>query len=93
MEGWFVLHKRVYRRCPDDGLSLSFKKPHRNISAENRGRPIAAAAANEMWSMDFVSDALLEGRRLRALTVVDAAPVRRFRSTSTWTSRVSRWSR
>lgn len=25
-----------------------------------------------MWSMDFVSDALFDGRRLRALTVVDA---------------------
>jgi putative transposase len=24
-----------------------------------------------MWSMDFVSDALFDGRRLRALTVVD----------------------
>ncbi len=24
-----------------------------------------------MWSMDFVSDALLDGRRLRPLTVVD----------------------
>lgn len=26
---------------------------------------------NEIWSMDFVSDALFDGRRLRALTVVD----------------------
>lgn len=28
-------------------------------------------AINEIWSMDFVSDALFDGRRLRALTVVD----------------------
>lgn len=28
--------------------------------------------ANELWSMDFVSDALFDGRKLRALTVVDA---------------------
>ena len=26
---------------------------------------------NENWSMDFVSDALFDGRRIRALTVVD----------------------
>ena len=26
---------------------------------------------NEIWSMDFVADALFDGRRLRALTVVD----------------------
>ena len=29
-------------------------------------------AANDLWAMDFVSDALFDGRRLRALTVVDA---------------------
>jgi hypothetical protein len=29
-------------------------------------------AANEIWSMDFVSDAMVDGRPLRALTVVDA---------------------
>src|SRR5690349_12983003 len=27
--------------------------------------------ANEVWSMDFVSDALFDGRRLRALTLLD----------------------
>ena len=38
--------------------------------------PIASGnlllAPNEMWSMDFVSDELFDGRRLRASTVVDA---------------------
>ncbi len=38
----------------------------------DRERQPAALAANELWSMDFVSDALFDGRRLRALTVVDA---------------------
>src|SRR3546814_12262629 len=28
-------------------------------------------AANERWSLDFVSDALADGRRFRALCVVD----------------------
>lgn len=28
------------------------------------------SAVNEIWSTDFVSDALYDGRRLRALTVV-----------------------
>ncbi|ONF97289.1 IS2 transposase TnpB [Sphingomonas jeddahensis] len=71
-EGWFVNHKRVYRLYRNDGLSLRLKKSRRNVSAANRDRQPAAAAANEMWSMDFVSDALFDGRRLRALTVVDA---------------------
>ncbi len=30
-----------------------------------------AARPNEQWSMDFVSDALFDGRRIRALTLVD----------------------
>ena len=71
-EGWIVNHKRVNRRYRDDGLSLRLKRPCRNVSAANGERQPAALAANEMWSMDFVSDALFDGRRLRALTVVDA---------------------
>jgi putative transposase len=32
---------------------------------------LEATAANENWSMDFVSDALFNGKRFRALTIVD----------------------
>ena len=71
-EGWFVNHKRVYRLYREDGLSLRLKRPRRNVSAASRERQPPAAAPNELWSMDFVSDALFDGRRLRALTVVDA---------------------
>jgi transposase InsO family protein len=37
------------------------------------GAPRAPACGriNQSWSMDFVSDALFDGRRIRALTVVD----------------------
>ena len=35
-------------------------------------RQPAVTAPNALWSMDFVSDALFDGRRFRALTVVDA---------------------
>ena len=65
-------HKRVYRLYRDDGLSLRLKKSRRNAKAANRDRQPAAVVANGIWSMDFVSDALFDGRRLRALTVVDA---------------------
>jgi putative transposase len=40
------------------------------MAAHRTARP-AAGAINECWSMDFVSDALFDGRRIRALTVVD----------------------
>lgn len=71
-EGWLVNHKRVYQLYREDGLSLRLRRPRRNVSAANRERQPAASAPDEMWSMDFVSDALFDGRRLRALTVVDA---------------------
>ena len=71
-EGWLVNHKRVYRLYREDGLSLRLRRLRRSVSAANRERQPAASAANEMWSMNFVSDALFNGMRLRALTVVDA---------------------
>jgi transposase InsO family protein len=39
--------------------------------AAHRQARLAAGAINDSWSMDFVSDALFDGRRIRALTVVD----------------------
>lgn len=62
----------LYRLYRDDGLSFGFKWPRRNVGAANRERQPTALAAIAMWSMDFVSDPLFDGRRLRALTVVDA---------------------
>jgi putative transposase len=71
-EGLVVNHKRVYRLYREEGLSLRLKRPRRHVSAADRERQPAATAPNALWSMDFVSDALFDGRRLRALTVVDA---------------------
>ncbi len=36
-----------------------------------RERPALPAAPNEVWSIDFVMDALSNGRRLKCLTIVD----------------------
>ncbi len=62
-EGWVVNHKRVYRLYREDGLSLRLKRPRRHISAVQRERQAAATSANDLWAMDFVSDALFDGRR------------------------------
>ena len=63
-------HKRVYRLYREDGLSLRLKRPRRNVSAVGRQRQQEADAPNQLRSMDFVTDALFDGRRLRALTIV-----------------------
>jgi putative transposase len=70
-EGWPDNHRRVYRLYQAEGLSLRLKRPKRNKSARLRQPKQVATAINEIWSMDFVADELFDGRRLRALTVVD----------------------
>jgi putative transposase len=70
-EGWTDNHKRVYRLYRAEGLSLRHRRPKRNKAARLRQPKQLVSAINEIWSMDFVSDALYDGRRLRALIVVD----------------------
>jgi putative transposase len=70
-EGWKINHKRVYRLYRQEGLSMRLKRPRRHVMAAHRQTRPVAGALNECWSMDFVSDALFDGRRIRALTVVD----------------------
>lgn len=70
-EGWQDNHKRVYRLYRNEGLSLRHKRPRRNRAARLRQPKQLVYAINEIWSMDFVADALFDGRRLRALTIVD----------------------
>ena len=70
-EGWEVNHKRVYRLYCEEGLNLRSKRPRRHVSAAHRIQHNEARSPNESWSMDFVSDALYNGKRLRALTVID----------------------
>jgi putative transposase len=70
-EGWKVNRKRVYRLYREAGLKLRVKKRKR-ITSSLRGRPEPATAVNQLWTMDFVSDALSCGRRFRALTLIDA---------------------
>jgi putative transposase len=70
-EGWKINHKRVYRLYSMQGLALRSKRPKRHKSAQVRQPKPMPQAINEAWSMDFVSDALFDGRRLRTLTVMD----------------------
>ena len=70
-EGWRANHKRVYRLYCQAGLNLRRKRPRRRKAAAHRLERTVPTAPNQVWSMDFVADALFDGRRFRALTVVD----------------------
>jgi len=69
-EGWPVNRKRVYRIYRQLGLAVRRRRRKRIGIVERRPLP-KPQAANQSWSMDFVSDGLADGRRLRCLTIVD----------------------
>ena len=69
-EGWSVNRKRVYRIYRELGLAVRRRKRKRIGIVERRPLP-KPSAANQSWSMDFVSDGLADGRRIRCLTIVD----------------------
>ena len=70
-EGWKVNQKRVYRIYCEEGLNLRRKRPKKRTSEHFRVSRETVKNVNDCWSMDFASDSLFNGRRFRALTVVD----------------------
>ena len=64
-----VNHKRIYRLYSEAGLAV-----RRQVKAKRYGERvplIAAETVNQTWSMDFVSDSLSTGRRLKFLSLAD----------------------
>ena len=59
---------RLIRRR--EGLQVR-KKQHRKRHPGNSGELIQAEYPNHVWTYDFVMDQTMDGRRLKALTIVD----------------------
>jgi putative transposase len=70
-EGEQVNHKRVYRLYREEGLTVR-KRSRKRVSRSERSLALAPTAPNQCWSLDFVSDWLALGRKVRMLTIVDA---------------------
>ena len=70
-EGWNVKPKRIDRLYTEERLSLQTKKPRRRVSCRTREDRPEATRINKCWAMDFMSDELHDGRRIRLLTTVD----------------------
>ena len=69
-EGWHVNRKRVYRLYREAGLAVRRRKRKHVALGERKPLP-KPEAVNLSWSMDFMSDCLADGRRLRCLTLID----------------------
>jgi putative transposase len=69
-EGLLINHKRTERIYREEGLSLR-KRKRRKTAAQARVTLPTPERPNERWSMDFVTDSIVTGRRFRALVVVD----------------------
>lgn len=65
-----VNHKRVYRLYSAAHLAVRKRKQAKRPVMERTPLNIAQRI-NEVWSMDFVSDSLANGRRIKCPTVAD----------------------
>ena len=61
---------RLYRIYKAMGMNLK-RKGKRRLPARIKTPLVVPATANEIWSIDFMSDALWSGRRFRTFNVLD----------------------
>jgi len=69
-EGFYANHKKVFRIYTEEGLSVK-RRRGRKRAVGTRAPMLVPTGPNQRWSLDFVSDALSDGRRFRTLNVVD----------------------
>ncbi len=69
-EGWRVNHKRVYRIYREEGLAVRRRRRKRSAGIVRVPLPVPERG-NQGWSMDFLQDALANGRKFRILTMED----------------------
>ena len=69
-EGVRANHKRIYRLYKEAALGVR-KRRRRKLVMLDRQALYVPTRPNEVWSIDFVMDALANGRRLKCLTIVD----------------------
>ena len=69
-EGIRLNHKKLYRIYREERLTVS-KRGGRKRALGTRAPLLLPWNRNQRWSLDFVADALADGRRFRILAVVD----------------------
>lgn len=70
VKGYGWNHKRIYRIYRELELNLRIK-PKRRIKRDKPDALSVPVAPNQVWSIDFMSDSLIDGRSLRTFNVLD----------------------
>lgn len=70
VKGYGWIHKHVYRIYRELELNLCIR-PKRRIKRDNPDALSVPQAVNQVWSIDFVSDSLADGRLLRTFNTLD----------------------
>lgn len=70
VKGFVWNHKRVYRIYRELELNLRIK-PRKRIKRDKPEALSVPTTINQVWSMDFMSDSLTDGRLLRTFNVLD----------------------
>jgi putative transposase len=68
-DGEVVNHKRLLRVYQQAGLAVR-RRERKRLARDRVGMPVLTRP-NQEWSIDFVTDALANGRAIRSLTVLD----------------------
>lgn len=69
-EGVEANHKRIHRLYQAAGLAVRRRRKRHGVAVD-REPLLLPSGPNQIWSMDFVFDALASGRRIKCLTIVD----------------------
>jgi len=69
-EGFTVNHKRLFRLYREERLMVR-RRGGRKRALGTRAPMLVPQWPNDRWSLDFVADQFIDGRRLRILVVVD----------------------
>ena len=70
VKGFSWNHKRVYRIYRELELNLRIK-PRKRIKRDRPDELSVPTSVNQVWSMDFMSDSLIDGSKLRTFNLMD----------------------
>ena len=69
-KGILVNHKRLYRIYTTMKLNIR-RRARKRLPARVKQQLFQPATINQVWSIDFMSDSLWDGRKIRLLNVID----------------------